>query len=555
MNPNFFTRVAGGFRRVLLVMAALGAMRTVVAAGIERPAIVPLPREMVLSAGSFRLAPDARIYADAGSTGTAQYLAGQLAKATGYAFAISEKPAGDSMAGIQGGILLTTNNAEAKLGEEGYVLTVATNGVAIHARTQAGLFYGEQTLLQLLPTEIFSTNVVTKADWTAPCGRIEDWPQFRWRGLMLDVSRHFFSTQEVEALLEAMALHKLNTFQWHLADDQGWRIEIKKYPKLTGVGAWRSGIGFQLDPKSSTAYGADGRYGGFYTQDDIREVVAYAKKLHIMVVPEIEMPGHSAAALAAYPELSCSGRAQSTDIGGGVNGAVYCAGREETFEFLENVLAEVFALFPSPYIHIGGDEVPEDNWKKCPLDQARMKQEGLTNEEALEGYFIRRIETFANAQGRTVIGWSEIMRGGLGRSTVVMDWIGGGHEAAAEGHDVVMTPTSYCYLDYYQTADSRSEPRAGGGWLTLAQVYSLEPVPAKLAPGLQGHILGAQGNLWTEYVPNLKHAEYMIFPRLCALAEVAWSAKESRDFEDFRRRLKIHERRLEEGGINYRRGD
>jgi hexosaminidase len=404
--------------------------------------------------GSFPLASDTRIYSDAASSETAQYLVAHLAPATGWHFQVGGITAMDFPA-FTSGILLTTNGADPNLGSEGYALTVGTNRVTIRAPAPAGLFYGVQTFLQLLPPAIFSRNTVSNADWRAPCVQIEDWPRFKWRGLMLDVSRHFFTKQEVEQMLDAMALHKLNTFHWHLADDQGWRIEIKQYPKLTSVGAWRSGVGFQLDPKSTTAYGPDGRYGGFYTQDDIREVVGYAQKLHITIVPEIEMPGHSVAALAAYPELSCSGQPQSTDVGGGVNAGVYCAGREETFEFLQNVLTEVFALFPSPYIHIGGDEVPKDNWKKCPLDQARMKQEGLANEEELQAYFIRRIGNFVTAHGRTMIGWSENLQGGLAPNAVVMDWNGGGLEAASAGHDVVMTPTSNCYFDYAQSRGSR----------------------------------------------------------------------------------------------------
>jgi hexosaminidase len=539
-------------RKIITALAASFLAATVFAATTIPPSLIPLPQKMEVLDGSFQLAPETRVYADAASSETAQYLAAHLATATGWHLKVSENPSVETPAASTTDIILTTNHADANLGAEGYALTVATNRVTISAPTQAGLFYGVQTLLQLLPPAIFSTNTVTNVDWRAPCVQIEDWPRFKWRGLMLDVSRHFFTKPEVEQLLDAMALHKLNTFHWHLADDQGWRIEIKQYPRLTSVGAWRSGIGFQLDPGSSTAYGPDGRYGGFYTQDDIREVVAYAQKLHITIVPEIEMPGHSVAALAAYPELSCSGKPQSTDIGGGVNAGVYCAGREETFEFLQNVLMEIFALFPSPYIHIGGDEVPKDNWKKCPLDQARMKQEGLANEEELQAYFIRRMEKFINAHGRTMIGWSEIMQGGLAKNAVVMDWTGGGREAAGAGHDVVMTPTSNCYFDRAQGPDDASELPAGGGFLPLEKVYALEPIPARLAPEMQSHILGAQGNVWTEYIPNLKHLEYMTFPRLCALAEVTWSAKDGRNFDDFKNRLQIHEQRLDALGINYR---
>jgi hexosaminidase len=370
--------------------------------------------------------------------------------------------------------------------------------------------------------------------------------------MLLDVSRHFFTKEEVEQILDGLALHKINVLHWHLVDDQGWRIEIKKYPRLTEMGAWRKNIGFGMDPKASTAYGPDGRYGGFYTQDDIREVVAYAAARHITIVPEIEMPGHSSAALAAYPQYSCNGGPFTTDVGGGVFPGVYCAGNDETFDFLQNVLTEVFALFPSKYIHVGGDEVPTTSWEKCEKCQARKKTEGLANDRQLESYFIQRMEKFINAHNRLLIGWSEIREGGLAQNAALMDWIGGATEGASAGHDVVMTPENFCYVDHYQSKDHAKEPKAIGGFLPLRKIYGFDPIPANLAPEFQKHILGAQGNLWAEYIPNLRHAEYMIFPRESALAEVAWSPKEARNFDDFLRRLEIDDRRLEQMGVNYR---
>jgi hexosaminidase len=497
------------------------------------------------------LAPDTRIMVDAAARDTGEYLAGQLRPSTGYAFAIETN---DTASPVPRAILLTTRDASRALGEEGYELTVASDSVVIRAPASAGLFYGVQSLLQLLPAEIFTPHLVAGRPWRIPCAQIEDQPRFQWRGFMLDVSRHFFSKDEVKKVLDAMALHKLNRFHWHLTDDQGWRIEIKKYPRLTEVGAWRKEIGFKLDPKASAAYGPDGRYGGFYSQADIREIVACAQARHIIIVPEIEMPGHSGAALAAYPELSCSGGPYTTDMNGGVFAGVYCAGNDQTFAFLQDVLTEVVQLFPGKYIHVGGDEVPPDNWKSCQKCQARMKAEGLKDERELESYFIRRVEKFINAQGRTLIGWSEIREGGLAQNAVVMDWIGGAAEAAAAGHDAVMTPTSFCYLDYYQSTNHAAEPRAIGGYLPLSKVYALEPVPAGLAPQFQPHILGAQGNLWTEYVPSLQHAEYMAFPRLCALAEAAWSSADSRNYQDFLKRLESHCQRLDAMGIAYRKG-
>jgi len=523
----------------------------VLAAEPTVPAIIPLPQSIESREGSFSLGPDTRIAADAASTQTAQYLAERLRNSTGFKLKLAKST---EAAAAKGQILLTTRDAKPTLGPEGYQLVVTPDSVVLRALTQAGMFYGVQSLLQLLPPEVYAAKPAAGVDWKIPCVRIEDQPRFKWRGFMLDVARHFFTKDEVKQMLDVLALHKLNTFHLHLTDDQGWRIEIKKYPRLTQVGAWRDEAGFGLDPKASTTYGPDGRYGGFYTQADIREIVAYAAAKHITVVPEIEMPGHSSAALAAYPEWSCTGGPYTPNAKGGVFAGVYCAGKDETFEFLQNVLAEVLPLFPGKYIHIGGDEVPKDNWQKCERCQARIEKEGLKNEHGLQSYFIRRIEKFINAQGRSLIGWSEIREGGLAQNAVVMDWIGGAVEAASAGHDVIMSPTGYCYLDYYQSTNHATEPKAIGGYLPLSKVYSFEPLPAGLEPQYQGHILGGQCNLWTEYVPNFKHAEFMAFPRLCALAEVTWSAPGSRKWEDFTRRLPIQFQRFDQLGVNYRKG-
>jgi hexosaminidase len=517
----------------------------------DTPALIPLPQKMECREGAFKLQPKTRILTDVPARDTGQYLAERLVKATSYdiqnATSTVAQPA-------KGSILLTTKDAKPELGAEGYELTVTANSVVVRAGKSAGLFYGVQSLLQLLPPEVFAAKPVSGVDWKIPCVQIEDQPRFKWRGFMLDVARHFFTKNEVEQLVDALALHKINTLHLHLTDDQGWRIEIKKYPRLTQVGAWRKDAGFGLDPKASTTYGPDGRYGGYYTQDDLREIVAYARGKHITVVPEIEMPGHASAALAAFPELSCNGGPYTPNAEGGVFAGVYCAGNDETFEFLQDVLAEVRQLFPGQYIHIGGDEVPKENWTKCLRCQARMKQEGLKNEHELQSYFVRRIEKFINAQGRNLIGWSEIREGGLAQNAVVMDWIGGAVEAASAGHDVIMSPTKCCYLDYYQSTNQATEPKAIGGYLPLSMVYSFEPFPANLDPKYASHILGGQGNLWTEYVPNFKHAEFMAFPRLCALAEITWSPKASRDWNDFTRRLQTQFQRFDQLGVNYRKG-
>jgi hexosaminidase len=438
------------------------------------------------------------------------------------------------------------------LGDEGYQLTVHADAVTIQAGTPAGLFYGMQSLRQLLPPEIEKREKVRGVKWTIPCVEIKDSPRYSWRGLMLDVSRHFADKGEVEHLLDLMAMHKLNRFHWHLTDDQGWRIEIKKYPKLTEIGAWRDGIGFGLDPRRSTHFRADGKYGGFYTQDDIREVVAHAAALHIMVIPEIEMPGHSQAALAAYPEFSCSKKAAGVGTRAGVMDAIYDPGVEGTFGFLDDVLTEVAGLFPAPYIHIGGDEVPKGLWKKTEDAQTLMKANGLKDEDELQSYFIKRVEKIVESKNRKLIGWDEILEGGLAPDATVMSWRGteGGIKAAQAGHDVIMTPTSNCYFDYSQTS-LKGQPPSAGGYLPLKRVYDYEPTPKNLSADQAKHILGSQGNIWTEYIPDMLQVERMAFPRACAMAEVTWTSADRKDYGDFVRRLTGLKKRLSLMEVNY----
>lgn len=538
---------------------------TVFAAELPKPCLIPAPQKMETHPGRFQLVPGAGIHADEPSVETANYLAAKLRGSTGYPLSI------DTNDEAKGVIELTTKGAKAELGPEGYELDVAADNVSIKAFTQAGLFYGVQTLLQLFPPEIFGEREVTNVNWEIPfLVHIEDQPRFKWRGFMLDCSRHFFSKDEVKHVLDDMALHKLNTFHWHLTDDQGWRIEIKKYPKLTQIGAWRdrslitppggndqsNHVHPMWDAAPRTSYGPDGRYGGFYSQNDVREIVAYAASRHITVVPEIEMPGHAIAALSAYPELSCDGGSYSANANAGVNKGVFCIGKDEVITFLDNVLLEMFDLFPGKYIHIGGDEVnaavKKATWGQSPECEARMKAEGLKTLDELQGWFTGRMGKFVSEHGKTMIGWTEVAEGPLPTSAVVMDWQGGAMAAATNGHDVVMSPTKYCYFDYYQSLDSAMEPAAFGGYIPLARVYSFEPIPANLPVEFQSHILGAQGNLWTEYMASIPHVEYMMFPRLCALAEVDWSPKSTRDFNDFNQRLKVHERRLDAQGVRYR---
>jgi hexosaminidase len=538
----------------------------------DRPSVIPAPQKMEISKGRFSLGAQTTIDVDPASAATGQYLAAKLKASTGYSFALQTN---DHPESLKATIRLSTAGAKAELGPEGYELDVLPDAVSIKAPTPAGLFYGVQTLLQLFPPQIFSTNVVKNVAWEIPFAiHVEDQPRFQWRGFMLDVSRHFFSKDEVKRVLDEMALHKLNMFHWHLTDDHGWRIEIKKYPKLTEIGAWRKQSLITpphdddghsqadhehpaWDVAPATAFGPDGHYGGFYTQDDVREIVAYAAARHITVVPEIEMPGHAIAALAAYPELSCDGGNYSVNANAGVNKGVFCVGNDEVFTFLDNVLLEVFQLFPGKYVHVGGDEVnaavKKSTWGESPACQARMKAEGLKTLDELQGWFTGRIGKFVSEHGKTMIGWSEIAEAPLPANAAVMDWQGGAMLAATNGHDVVMSPTKFCYLDYYQSLDTAAEPPGIGGFLPLEKVYAFEPIPAALAPDFQSRILGGQGNLWTEYIPSLAHVEYMIFPRLCALAEVDWSPKTARNFDDFNQRLQTHEQRLEALGVNYRR--
>lgn len=451
-----------------------------------------------------------------------------------------------------------------KLPSEGYVLDVNSNFISIKSTTSRGLFYGIQTLLQIIPFE-FTTDLNdasfangTPSNMTIPDGikslivkscSITDYPRFSYRGMHLDVCRHIFPVGQIKQFLDIMAFYKMNNFHWHLTDDQGWRLEIKKYPLLTEKGAWR---------KSTTTGRNEGQdsipYGGFYTQEQAAEIVAYAAERYINVIPEIEMPGHATAALAAYPEISCTGGPFDTWTFWGVNDEIFCAGKEQTFTFIEGVLDEVVTIFPSKYIHIGGDEAPKTRWNTCPDCQKRIEQEKLANAEELQSYFVQRAQKYLEKYDRQIIGWDEILEGGLAKGATVMSWRGieGGIEAASMKHHVIMSPVNPCYLDYYQ-GDPATEPFAIGGYNTLEKVYSFEPVPANLKRKNQKFILGAQGNLWTEYISTSEHLEYMAYPRAIALAEVNWSQVENRDYNSFLHRLKKHYLRFDKLGINYAR--
>jgi len=411
--------------------------------------------------------------------------------------------------------------------------------------------------LQLLPPQIYSPQKAENVKWVIPACNIKDEPRFSWRGMHLDVSRHFFSVEFVKKYIDLIAMHKMNIFHWHLTDDNGWRIEIKKYPLLTEIAAWR--VDREDMPwREVTPPKPDEEpsYGGFYAQEEIKEVVAYAAKRQITVIPEIEMPGHTSEVFAAYPELSCQGKKLYVQPGSyWPNTDIFCAGNEDVFTFIEDVLDEVVELFPAEYIHIGGDEATKQEWEKCPKCQKRIREEKLKNEHELQSYFIKRIEKYINSKGKKLIGWDEILEGGLAPEATVMSWRGfeGGIEAATQGHDVIMCPVSHCYFDYYQ-ANPDFEPVAIGGFTPLKKVYSFEPVPPELNETQAKHVLGGQGNIWTEFIPTPKHAEYMAVPRMTALAEVLWSPTEKRDWKSFRGRLEDQEKRLYLMGVNFSQG-
>ena len=442
----------------------------------------------------------------------------------------------------------------AKIGDEGYLLNVSPSSIKIIANSKAGIIYGMQTVFQTLP------QIRTNAALEVPCMKVTDYPAFKWRGMHLDVCRHFFSPEMVKEYIDLLSEYKFNTFHWHLTDDQGWRIEIKKYPKLTSVGAWRADRrGIPWSECQPTQPGEATTYGGYYTQQQVRDIVAYAKERNITIVPEIEMPGHSEAAIVAYPWLSCTQQPQTT-ITGGVYPrdfqTSYCPANDSVFTFLENVLTEVMQLFPSKYIHVGGDEVNKTPWKNDPRCQALMKKLGYTDEDQLQSYFIRRIEKFLIAHHRKLIGWDEILEGGLAPEATVMSWRGesGGIKAAKMKHDVVMSPGTPLYFDHYQ-AGPAGEPVAIGGFNTLKMVYDYYPVPEELDSSDAKYVLGAQANVWTEFIPSYSHLEYMVLPRMLALSEVLWTPRSEKNYVDFYHRLQNQFRAFDEKGFNYCRGN
>ena len=508
---------------------------------IPRPAVVDARR------GQFNLQRTTSLRAPALFAAVAHRFVRDIANSTNYDLAIRS-----SGAQTKNIIIL---RRDPSLAPEGYQLDVTSNAVTVRASTPAGAFYALETFKQLFPAAIYRDAPVTGTDWNAPAVHIEDAPRFSWRGMHLDVSRHFMPKEFVKKYIDLLARHKMNRFHWHLTEDQGWRIEIKKYPRLTEVGSCRDQtlVGpYVAEPAKRVFDGI--RHCGFYTQDDIREVVAYATERFITVVPEIEMPGHAQAAIAAYPQLGVRPDTTVSVLGvWGVSDYIFNA-NPSTISFLQDVLTEVLALFPGQWIHVGGDEAVKTQWKASPQIQARIKELGLADEHELQSWFIRQMDGFLTARGRRLVGWDEILEGGLAKNATVMSWQGmkGGIAAAQAGHDVVMAPNSHTYFDHLQSRNTRAEPLSIGGFLPLDTTYAFEPVPAALSPAEATHILGAQAQLWTEYLPDPKAVEYMMFPRAAALAEVLWTPAPLRNYDDFIARLQIHLSRLQALDVKFR---
>ncbi|RHI10812.1 beta-N-acetylhexosaminidase [Bacteroides sp. AM16-24] len=528
-----------------------GALALVCAScGTEQEAnyqVIPLPQEVSLTQGNpFKLNGNVLIaYPENNALlqRNAEFLSEYIRQSTGYAPKTKAIAAGEQ---VKNAITLGLDPDIAN--KEGYVLTTTPEGISINGQTENGVFYGIQTLRKSIPAEAKGATILI------PAGEIKDEPRFSYRGMHLDVGRHFFPIEFIKKYIDLLALHNMNTFHWHLTEDQGWRIEIKKYPKLTEIGSQRSRtvIGRNTQEYDNTPY------GGFYTQEEAKEIVKYAQERYITVIPEVDLPGHMLAALAAYPEMGCTGGPYEVCPRWGVFEDVLCIGNDKTMQFLEDVMSEIIEIFPSEYVHIGGDEAPRDRWKECPKCQARIKAEGLkadknhTAEDRLQSYCMTRIEKFLNSKGRRIIGWDEILEGDVAPNATVMSWRGasGGIKAAQMGHDVIMAPNTYCYFDYYQTADTKDEPLGIGGYVPIEKVYSLDPT-FDLNEEQKKHIIGAQANLWTEYIATTEHVEYMVLPRMAALAEVQWTQPEKKDFKDFTTRLASLMKFYQRDGFNY----
>ena len=515
--------------------------------------IIPQPVELEVGDGRFAFAADTQVVASGAARAVAAKLVDFLAPAMGYRLSLVEdSPRQENVVRLKVDAALN-----GQLGEEGYRLEATTRSIVIRAAEPTGLFYGIQTLRQLLPPAVFRGRKVEGAEWTMPCVRITDYPRFKWRGLLIDPARHFIPREDIERFIDTMALHKFNRLQIHLTDDQGWRIEIKKHPQLTEIGAK---MDFTTILRGGGADNETGGQppGGYYTQDDIRKLVRYAEEHYVTIVPEIEMPAHTGAAIVSYPHLALYPQ-KLNDLPPGkrwtANEGVL-APRPQTVAFMQDVLTEVMELFPGGYVHIGGDEANIDHWRRSEEMQALISRLGLKDEAGLHSWFIKQMDAFLTNHGRRLVGWDEILQGGLAPGAIVMSWRGqeGGITAAKAGHDVVMAPTSHTYFDYYQ-GPAETEPKAIGGYLPLDKTYQFEPIPVALDSEQAKHILGGQGQLWGEYITDHKHRQYMAYPRAVALSEALWSSGEDRSYEAFLARLVEHLKRLDAADVNCRRLD
>ena len=508
--------------------------------------IIPEPVELVEEDGSYTITPRSRLcFVNlAQNSPTVKYITQSLRKMHVHPAFIGT-PKKDCIT------FTLLDSLESTLGPEGYRLSVVPEGVFVYAATEAGLFYGYQTFLQMLPPDV-ATILYSRV--VLPGCTITDYPRFSWRGSHLDVSRHFFTVQDIKKHLDLMAMYKLNRFHWHLTDDQGWRIEIDGYTQLNDVGSWRvDRTDVPWGTEKPAEIGEEPTYGGFYSKEDVADIIAYAAERHIEVIPEIELPGHSSAVLAAYPELGCPGTHYDVAIGEfWPTKAILCAGNDRSVDFLFGVLDEVMQMFPSDYIHIGGDEVFPDNWEHCPKCQARMRELHLEKVSQLQGWFIDTVASYLSRKGKRIVGWDEMLDCGTSaKDAVVMSWRSteAARRAVRLGYEAVLAPTEFCYLDYYQ-ADPKTQPLAFNGYISLVKAYSFDPMPANLTPDEQRLVLGGQANLWTEYINNYEHAEYMLLPRLCALAECFWTPVENKDWPRFMMKTEHHRTILHAYGYN-----
>lgn len=538
-------KIINHFALLLLFGCAVSCTQPENSISNESIGIIPLPSTYELKPGTFYITGQSSIGIDKSDpemTALANYFNEEISDATGFSLPVNNS-----------GTIIFQLGEHKKLGEEGYQLSISSDQLILSAYKHHGIFNGIQSVFQLLPPEIKSKTVQADATWSINCIEVTDKPQFAWRGLMLDVSRHFFTKQEVKKFIDQMAEYKYNVFHWHLTDDQGWRLEVKSLPRLTAIGAWRAprvGNWWEREPQLPTDSLS---YGGYYTTEDIREIVEYAQQRYVTIVPEIDIPGHSMAALSAYPEISCTGGPFHVNVGNTFYTEIensLCAGNEQTFEVLDSVFAEVARLFPSPYIHIGGDECYKGFWEKCPKCKMRMQKEHLKNLEELQSYFVKRVAAMVQKRGKQVIGWDEILEGGLAPETIVMSWRGmkGGIEAAKQGHSVIMTPTDHCYLDFYQ-GDPTVEPNTYS-MLRLQDCYKYQLIPDSVDASL---IMGGQGNLWTESVPHYRQVEYMIWPRALAISETLWTDARLRNWKFFVNRVEQQFERFDRSGVNYAR--